>query len=292
MRTVRTKITAVCAALGFTLAVQTAASADEPAKGEQPPAAAEPPKVEGEAKPPAGPVTKETYPSAYIDRPLTLVTGQLQIGGATGLFAFSPINIGLTTGAEFKAVLIAPAVAYGVTDQLQLSLYHSRSICVGDACAKAYNDVAIAAHYYLLTEGKFLLAAHLNVPIDSFDPFGMSIGAGALMQITLASIFAIWVDPTISVKVTPSPVVASLSVPVWLGFQLTPEFFAGLLTGFNVATFEDFGNSWSIPLGVAAMYTISRIIDVGLEFSFPVLFTNGSTNSDAKQLGVIFAVRI
>jgi len=229
----------------------------------------------------------------------------IEIAGTGGAHGIDMVGIDMSDGNEFKKVTLIPSVAYGITDQLQVMLYHPlNGICLGDdtaplggtaPCPKVYNDIGIAAHYYVLNSGKFLLAPHVNVPIWSFDTFVMGVGAGALGQLVLTPKLAVFIDPTILVQANerdPITIFDLILVPVQVGYQITPVLYAYLGTGI-FSTFKNFGDNIALPLGVGAMYTIAKKFDIGAEFVLTDLIVDDPVGpADGRALNVRLAFRL
>jgi hypothetical protein len=235
------------------------------------------------------PITKDNWPLAYNDRPLTLAKGMLEIGGDT-------VRINLSSDAVAKPIAFLPSIYYGVNDKLSVGIAHPvNGICISgeeNGCAKVYNDVAIDALYGLMTKGTFLLTAHGGIPISSLsDPFVMGINLGVLGQLTVSKL-AILFDPRITVGITERDAGNKqfIGVPVWFRYQVNPQLNPYLYTGIFGPT-ESFGDFYAIPIGVGVLYAVNNRLDVGGEFQFPNLAGKGST-ADGRVLYVRVALRI
>jgi hypothetical protein len=275
------------AALGMTVTGGYAGAQEEPA-----PVSSEE-QVAPEVEP--APLGKEGYPAAVIDRPLQVIAGMIEIAGNTVIVNLSKDQVG-------KPISLAPSVFYGVTDKIAVGIFHTTGICLtgeDNGCAKVYDDIGIQANYYAISEGKFLLSAHVGVPISSFDPFVLNAAIGAFMQYTITPKVAILLDPTIFFQITKRPegdIPANdgIAIPVWLGYQATPQLWAYLFTGFG-GPFDGFGDAFTGSLGVGATYAINNLMDVGLDFQFTNLYgkrAEGVGAADGRALIARFAIRL
>jgi hypothetical protein len=78
-----------------------------------------------------------------------------------------------------------------------------------------------------------------------------------------------------------------LSIPASVLYDITEPIHVGLGTGFQIVDFSQPGGTVAIPLGIFAGYAIAGkdgpIVDIDPFFTFPALFTPGTTGPNAKQ---------
>jgi hypothetical protein len=273
-------------ALGFATLMATAgiAAAQDPPEGTGEPVV----EPAAEETPLGGPLTKETYPLAVIDRPLQVIKGMIEIGGNT-------VIVNMSKSAVGKPVAIAPSVYYGINDKMSVGVFHSLGICLtgtDNGCPKVYNDLGADFRYYVIDAGKFLLSAHAGVQLYFLDEVALAGLIGAYMQYSFTPKFAILLDPTISIKL--KDVGNAISIPVWLGYQATPALWVFLSTAFG-GPFDGFGDAFTGSLGVGATYAINNLMDVGGEFQFTNLYGKhfpGQGAADGRALILRFAIRL
>jgi len=284
---------------GLTLAHGAAFAQDEqpaggggdqtPAGGDQKPAGGgDMAPAGGEA---GGMYTKDTWPSQVTLRPLTLAKGMIEIRGNT-------FYASLSTDAVFKPFGLAPAVAYGIDDKMQIQLFLLNGLCLaGDTngCFKVFNDIGADFAFNVMPQGEFNLAVHGGILIPNFaDPPGLFLDlyVAALGRYRIGQQMAIVFDPTVRIGLTKRDFgnKETLAIPVWFQFQATPVLNVFLTTTFG-GPLDGFGDFFTGSLGVGATYNINKMLDVGLEFDFANLYGKGG-GADARELFLRLAVRL
>jgi hypothetical protein len=235
------------------------------------------------------PITKDNWPLAYNDRPLTLAKGMLEIGGDT-------VRINLSKDAVGKPISFMPSIYYGVNEKLTVGAYHPvNGICISgeeNGCAKVYNDLAVHALYGLMTKGTFLLTAHAGLAFLSLsDPTAVGVQVGGLGQLTISKL-AILFYPLLTVGVTERDAGNKefLSIPVWFRYQVNPQLNPFLSTGI-AGPLDGFGDAYAIPVGLGVLYAINNRLDVGTEFVFTNLAGKGG-GADGRALFARVVLRI
>jgi len=256
-----------------------------PAFAQDPPA--EPPKEEPK-KEEAPPVAGGEAPMEITKRPLTIQASKIEIGGIHNHQTGFVLN--LTSGLEAKANLLALGVAYGLSDKMQLSLY-TTGLCFPD-CGDAFRDVSVGFHYLLMGEGTFQAALHGDVNLGPFSgDFGFGVTIGALARYS-AGMLAIVFDFQLPLHFSPSPAAVGINLPIWLEFQVSPNLTPFVYVNFNVPTFDGFGDVWGLGLGIGAWYSLNKMIDLGLTFTFPrIVGGNSSGSADFRNVGLWVAIR-
>lgn len=249
-------------------------------------------------------VTKGTYPTEVIRRPLTLPKNMVQIRAEA--------MIDLSNRSAFDALSLSPDIHYGVTDDFQLGIEHSktmgvysttttRPLCIGE-CAKdkVYDQVAIDGKYSVV-RGDFDLAIHGQIGATSLDPFGLAVRGGVLGRYRFSDVFALEFNPGIILGVTnrrdlrtykgvSSGNREAMHLPVRAVIQATEQlsFFGDL---YMVAPFNDFDDIYRFGMNLGGGYAINRQIDVGGELRLPVLIGGDAYRSpispglNARELG-------
>lgn len=191
------------------------------------------------------------------------------------------LGVNLSTDAVGKPVSLSPDLWYGVSDDLTIGLVHSGeglngflgtstggSLCLAgekNGCGDVYSNVAVDVRYRL----KSPLTLDAAIYVSSFDPFvvGAKLGVDAR-----------WVWSKVSLELRPSVTIGfterdagnheSLFVPATLAYAVAPKVGVGLQSGVILADLEHAGDTWAIPLSIAARFAATPKLGVGLAFSF------------------------
>lgn len=253
----------------------------------------------------SGMFTKDTYPQAFVERPLTLPKGMIEIEG--NLF------IGLSKELGGKPISIAPNIYYAIDDNLKVGLRHTRPLGMGggnvgqgiclngekeiggiatlDLCGdKVYNNLSLDAVYRFINQGVqgLQLGGHGGLDFLSLsDPLRLSLRLGVIGQFTMDKL-QFRFDPSINIGLNERDGGNKefISVPVAAFYQVTPELAPFLLTGIG-GPLDGFGDSWMGFFGFGALYAVDNKLDVGARFSFDNLYGEGST-ADIRSL-LLFA---
>lgn len=239
--------------------------------------------------------TKDTWPQTYVDRPVTLAAGMIQI--------HADFFGNLASGATFKPFGLSPDIHYGVNEKLTVGLVHGRSLCLAGAdngCAKLYDDVGLDVLFGLSRNQKMELAVHGGLNAYALDPLAVGLRAGVLLKYQMDKI-AIYADPGVGIGITKRDEAGNkeiISIPVMIAYQvngnLAPFVRTGIgglsiaaATDYNGAANLDvdmagFGDTFTIPLGVGAVYSVSNKLDVGAEFDFPGIAGSDQASSDKR----------
>lgn len=115
-----------------------------------------------------------------------------------------------------------------------------------------------------------------GVPVRIHATKQLRIDTGAYLPITRSTVGG--VDAANSV---------ALSIPASVLYDITEPIHVGVGTGFEIVDFSEPGKTVAIPLGVFAGYAVAGkdgpILDIDPFFTFPDLFTPGTTGPNAKQ---------
>jgi hypothetical protein len=218
------------------------------------------------------------------------------------LDAFLEMN--LSSGAVFKPVSLSPDLWYGLTDDLTLGLVHSttggsgfiggvgNSLCFGSSCEHFYPDVGIDARYRLMRP----LALDVGLYALDTSPFELAIKIGIDGRWTWNKL-SLEVQPSLFIGVTnrePTTTVMGVTVangpvntedfylPVTIAYLVAPKFDIALQPGLALP-FTATGNTWRLPIALAARYAVTPKFGLGLAFAFLDLI-GGSSTADARSL--------
>jgi hypothetical protein len=243
------------------------------------------------AAPAAAPLGKDNWPLVFVDRPLGLSAGMVEVD----VLANSNMSKDLV-GKPLSLPLIA---YFGVTDNFQLALSHSTGLCLSgkeNGCAKVYNDARVTGLYSILGRGSsFELAAWAAVNFTSLDPSVMQAVVGpAINWVVAGGNAAILSFPGLNIGLnkrdaaTPNKEVLEAPTYVYVraGEHLAPYLYTNL-TG----PLDGFGDNYAVPLGVGFIYGINTMFDVGGLFQFTKLAGGTGAGADGRLLTLFLNVR-
>jgi hypothetical protein len=171
---------------------------------------------------------------------------------------------------------IAPDLAFGVTDELTLSLIHSTfgrtgfrgaaggGICATDGCANTYDNAGVEA-LYALRGDPLALAANVGVHATSFDRGFFAAKLGAKARYKYARItFAFLPSVTIALghRNDEMPNRDRLWLPVSGMYNVSGGLSFGASTGFKTPL-DDVSAGYEIAAGLLAQYAYSPAVSFG-----------------------------
>lgn len=215
-----------------------------------------------------------------------------------GTFALlASLQVGTSKGGKaFEPVSIAPDVYYGVSDRLELGLVTSwygvtgfwsgamlgfapsglctshRTNAAGVGCARRFDNAGAEAHYALLREGSFQLAAGGGLHATSFDPFTLDVKLG---------VHGMWRAGRVGLSFAPSLFIGvtqrhdppdgtsnkeAVQLPVAVTFAALPQLLVGLQSGLR-GPLDGFADAYSVPAALGAVFLIDPRFMVGAAFS-------------------------
>ncbi len=225
-----------------------------------------------------GTYSKDSWPLQLTKRPIVLASGMLEIAGET-------VRVNLSENAVADPISLAPSVYYGVNKKLSVGVTHNRGICVsGDACDKAYNELALLALYSVMGRGNFHLAGVGGLAIPSLsDPTAVGMNAGVSAKI-MAGKVALVVTPVLYVGFTERDALEdNVVIPVSLQFQAHHQTAVTLDSGI-AGSLSGFGDAYAVPVGLSALFSANGKLDFGASFRFTNL---AGTDGDAKARELI-----
>ncbi len=257
--------------------------------------------VDADASVGMGVYTKENWPKAVGDRPLTRAKGMIEIE--------VDVFVNMSKDGVAKPIAIAPDIWYGVSDTLTVGLTHNLGLCLtgtDSGCGKVYNDVGFAGALSVMRDAKMELAVAGGLDLAVIDPLTLRLNIGADFKYQAGKI-TIWSYPRIGIGLNKREGALmipgnteTLSLPVVLGFQATPELNVRLRTGIGGlgigpeagAPLDGFGDGFVIPLGIGALYAVSNKLDVGAEFFFPGIAGSDLATADNRALILTGNIRL
>jgi hypothetical protein len=115
-----------------------------------------------------------------------------------------------------------------------------------------------------------------GVPVRIHATKQLRIDTGAYLPITRATAGGVVAQNSVG-----------LSIPASVLYDITEPIHVGVGTGFQIVDFSEPGETVAIPLGIFAGYAVAGkdgpIVDIDPFFTFPALFTPGTTGPNAKQ---------
>ncbi len=212
-----------------------------------------------------------TYPDEYALRPLLLPTEMLQLR--------VPVVINLSEGSVGSPVSIPFEIRLGLTDEIELRLFHpGNGLCL-KGCGKHYNDLAIGMLYSVMKERGMHLALLGALEVASFSsPALLRLDAGVAFKF-IQPRFSIATSGYVGVGLNNrSENGDAIYIPFEFAYQLTPAMALFGETGLYGST-KNFGNDWTMPLGVGLNYLVQHAFDLGAELKLNNAIGNGSTDS-------------
>lgn len=285
---------------GMARAQEAAPAADMAAPPAGDPAAA--PAPAPEAAPAPAPVAASAG-TDYVSRGLTQSAGNLQVS--------VPVVLNLSKEAVLKPVWVPLDLRYGINDQLEVFVNHSKAaplgplvtgggVCLGGTdrgCEKLYNNLNVGAQFSILKDPAMELAAMGALVVKSLDPSMMSAAVGVNFK---------YVAGQLAIKAAPQMIIGatkrdggnkeSIALPVQVAFQATPELALFLDSGLYAPT-EKLADNITVPVGIGASFAVMPNVDVGAEFLLPLVVAPKGTPDDFKgfnmrMLGVFAQYRL
>ncbi len=224
------------------------------------------------------------YPDEYALRPLQLPPGMAQLK--------VPVIINLSRGEVGSPVWIPFELRLGLTDEVELRLFHPvRGLCVSGrahGCDRVYNDLGFSLLYSVMREQGMDLALLGGFEVASFsDPALLRLDAGMAFKYVHAP-FSIATWPYFGFGLNHRDRNGdSVYIPVEFAFQLSWPTALFLETGLY-GSLHNPDNDWSLPLGVGLNYLLAHGVDIGAEFKLTGV---GNGGTDGRELIVYLAVR-
>lgn len=253
------------------------------------------------------------WPTEVTRRPLTLGAGMVELS--------VPVNFNLSKGAEGEPVFLNPSLSFGMSDRWTLGVRHFLGLCLNGAshgCPNTYNDVSVTSRFSLgrasgldLALGLALNAAPLPNDTSFSGEAGLMIRAGGgALALTLAPTvnfglnkrdtygkrFGVATNLATYDLITPEDVLPNrdwLLVPATLQLQLGPTLALAVSAAVNGPLNPEvgsYGDYYRVPVGVAAVLSPLRYVDLGAGITFPHLAGKSNT-ADDRFVSVFLAFR-
>jgi hypothetical protein len=264
-------------------------------------------------EPPDPPATEAATPQPEPVAPttsrLTDYTGRALSPRRGRIAAHGDLLISLSKDAIAKPIAVVPALFYGVTDSMAVGvttnvfsetwgfgdgLAGTRGVCLGGTdrgCEKVFNNLSADALYTFLRQPGTEAAAHFGFDVLRIsDPSQLGFHAGFQAKLTGGPL-SVLIDPSVIVGLTKRDELLeqAIVVPIRVGFQASPDFNVGFVTGL-AGTTNHFSEDYVIPVGITGLFNTSANIDLGAHFTFPNLAGNNHS-TDARVLGLVFNYR-
>lgn len=201
-----------------------------------------------------------------------------------GIDVNAQVEIDLSKNLVGKPISLAPDIWYGVTDDLTLGLVHSTtgstgliggfgdSLCLtgkDNGCEHLYKNVGLDARVRLMAPLSFDGGLYIN----DTDPFQLAIKLGISGRWHLGKAY-VEATPNIFIGLTNRGDDMTLSgrngevlnIPITGAYEVVDHLTLALQVGF-VIPFEKTGDTYRIPLSLAARYQINDNLGVGLAFT-------------------------
>lgn len=245
-----------------------------PAEGEAAPAEAAPaeeaPAAAGQG---IGPFTKESYPSALIDRPLTLPAGMIEVRPSLQYLNLTITDPLSGASASFSATGLGVGVGYGITDKIEAGLSTGLGI---DPDVEWSESIGLYGAFSAIDTAKMDIAPSVSTELDFAD------GADVLSAISIGAGFRYLVSDKLFVRagnnllnlVIAPDAGLQLNVNGGIGFQATPEL--AIAADLNMISLKVFGDAvgdstFFDPFGLTltGLYAISNKLDAYVQIALP-----------------------
>lgn len=251
------------------------------------------------------------YPVDIYSRPSVLPEGVFE--------GNLDVSINLSDNTAFKQTVLAPNLRYAVNNDLTVGLSHGRtgsplsqgSLCLGDACAKGYNNLAFDGAFQL-TRGETSVAFLGALEANSLSPelaVGLRFGVDARLK--TGDKLMVQLSPQIGLGLTNRDLDTGvfnitvpynrdyLTFPAVLNFKQNENVNLQVITGIHGAlSGASFGDTYRVPAGVGAVYsTGDHTVDLGARFVLPALIAGdlyklGKMDGiNSRELGVFVTFR-
>ena len=230
--------------------------------------------------------------------PMVTPKGKLVISGVIGISLSK--DFGDAAGVA-NPITINPDIVYGAMPKLDVGLYHSNygitgawyqgvapsGVCVGDACAEAYNGRTGILAQYELVNGQLSVAGDGGLVLSNITDeadMGIFLKAGADVRYMLNEKMIIVANPSVILNLSDRDVFTDgLFVPVGLMYAVNEKLHAGVQTGIEVRDIGELADTYSIPITLAAMMKIDEKLSVGGSLGLPFVVTGGDGGPDAAD---------
>jgi hypothetical protein len=232
--------------------------------------------------------SKAEYPYAELVRqPLTL---------ARGLFRLElPVRINLSKDEVGEPTSIPASLDFGVTDDLQIGVFHANGICLnegaGGECEDVYDDVGARVRYGLFRDPGGQLAIEAAVLAEDFGDLGLLGQLGLAYKRTIGNT-ALVVSAALATRLNERDAFggdlvlgnADAELQLQLGEGVAAIAGIGALLPFNPPV-GDVGDFFTVPVRFGLEWEPAARIDVGAELEFGNLLGNEAT-SDEREVTV------
>jgi hypothetical protein len=212
--------------------------------------------------------TKATYPLSTIERPLTLIEGmtEVQVGIGTDLSASTAFEKWNAFVNAHYGIKDNSEIQFGVASDL--NKFSSFAAYVGYEGALSYDLVDFRAAFVLPVTKTTNIDATTTPPTTTTSTdvapgiqFGFPVKYRLKPQIAIIALRSL-----MTINFTSKP---DLTPSVGVIGQIAPPFAIVAQAGITIIGFNTDAGNFQIPVSVAAQYTPSNTIDLGLQFSFP-----------------------
>jgi hypothetical protein len=210
------------------------------------------------------------YPDEYALRPIQLPASMVQLK--------APLIMDLSRGNAGKTIFVPFDIRLGVTDEIELRLFHPvNGLCLR-GCAKRYNDLALGLLYSAFDEqgGQASLLGAFEV--RSFaSPVQLVLDVGLSLAYFHAP-FSVRAAPYLGLPISDREHQTDwVNVPIEFAYQVSLPTAVFLETGLYGSVHDP--NGWSGPVGVGINQLLRRGIDIGAEFKLNSIIGHADTGS-------------
>jgi hypothetical protein len=193
-------------------------------------------------------------------------------------------------GKVADPINISPDVVYGVMPKLDVGLYHSNQgltgfyfeglgggVCIGDACAEAYNGPTGILARYEIVNGNVGVAGNGGVVLTNITDdadIGIRLKLGADVRYMINDAMGLMVNPNVHVNIAADDAVSDtheLYLPIGLMYAINDKIHAGLQTGIYALDIGELADTWFLPITVGGMMKIDDKLSVGGAIGLPII---------------------
>lgn len=228
------------------------------------------------AQPPLAP---ERWPLAYLQRPIVLLGGMIELGGTGATFAPNHrFNVDPTNGGTyqfFPAFTAGLSLRAGIADSFEVDVFAPRIICAdgGDqpsncAAVNRLNLTSAGLSYAFLRRARAQGALTTELEVYRSSPFEVEWGADVAFKLVPWRVLGFWLEATIWRDINPPATQTSQFtngvMNLGLDWQITDQVLLGA-HAVPWAPLEDLNDEIALEIYGVASYTFDHTTQLALE---------------------------
>ncbi len=230
--------------------------------------------MEGQPVDAVGTISAVGWPPSGIDRPYLRGKGSISASADFGFarLAFTDPLTGMSSSINVDAFQIGGT--YGITDQISAGALYTISFGLGDNDFEVVGPLTLWGGYQILHKSNLSVAATAaySINLDNTDDMGLVAGLGA--KYLIGPKMAVFTGAPFGPGPVGNHLQISLAdngpitfdVPVGFGYQAMPQLYAFATTQLASLSISNSDTTFIfadyIPLGLGALYSVNKNIDV------------------------------